>query len=45
MFGLRFTTGKKEKRIKRSNHIDNVSEDVKKVLTDTDQKLILMVRG
>ena len=37
--------GKKDKRLKRSNKLDIVDEQVKKVLTDTDQKLILMVRG
>ena len=46
MFGLRLMNfGKKDKRLKRSNKLDIVDEQVKKVLTDTDQKLILMVRG
>lgn len=46
MFGSRFMTlGKKDKKGRRSHNTDVVAEQVKKVLTDTDQKLILMVRG
>lgn len=46
MFGARLATiikrDKKNRRIARS---DVISEQVKKVLEDSDQKLILMVRG
>ena len=46
MFGSRLISlGKKEKRLRRSFQKDDIGEQVKKVLTDTDQKLILMVRG
>ncbi len=45
MFVTRFNFGlKKEKRV-REKKADLVNEQVKKVLTDSDQKLILMVRG
>lgn len=41
---VRLTLGKKSKR-ERTKRIDAISEQVKKVLTDADQKLILMVRN
>ena len=44
MFSFRFgTASKKEKR--RVKRTDLVTEQVKKVLTDNDQRLILMVRN
>lgn len=52
MFAIRFMTGlMREKRIRgprvhpAQKGVDVVREQVKKVLQDTDQKLILMVRG
>lgn len=46
MFSTKFTTGfKRERRAKRIDRVDVVAEQVKKVLGDSDQKLILMVRG
>lgn len=44
MFAQILATIKKEKRVK-AQRIDVVAEQVKKVLQDTDQQLILMVRG
>ena len=45
MFVSRFTLGfKKEKRAK-DRRVDVVNEQVKQVLGNSDQKLILMVRG
>ncbi len=44
MFLSRFiTTSRRDKR--RGKRIDVVTEQVKKVLTDSDQRIILMVRG
>ena len=40
----KFKNPKKERRI-NGKRVDVVVEQVKKVLTDADQKLILMVRG
>lgn len=45
MFAQRFVQSfRREKRI-RGRKTDLVTEQVKKVLADSDQKLILMVRG
>lgn len=45
MFATHFLASlKKEKRV-RSKRIDVMTEQVKKMLQTTDQKLILMVRG
>lgn len=44
MFQMRIFTNKKDRRI-RNQRVDLVREQVKKMLTETDQKLILMVRG
>ena len=45
MFDVKLHLGwKKEKKV-RAQRVDLVTEQVKKVLTDSDQKLILMVRG
>ena len=45
MFAQRFLAGfRKEKRIK-TRKVDVVSEQVKQMLQETNQKLILMVRG
>lgn len=45
MFDVKLNLGfKKEKKVK-TQRADLVNEQVKKVLTDSDQKLILMVRG
>lgn len=41
---MRFFTNKKDRRSK-VQRVDLVREQVKKMLTETDQKLILMVRG
>lgn len=45
MFAKRFALLKKDRKIRRIIAKDTVSDDVKKVLEDVDQKLILMVRG
>ena len=45
MFATRLVTGfRRDKKI-RARKIDTVAEQVKKVLQEADQKLILMVRG
>lgn len=45
MFSTRLVASlRKDKRV-RARKTDVVAEQVKKVLTDVDQKLILMVRG
>lgn len=45
MFATRWVTNlRREKRV-RARRVDVVTEQVKKVLQATDQKLILMVRG
>lgn len=40
----RFMIGR-DKRREKSKRVDLVAEQVKKLLTEVDQKLILMVRG
>lgn len=45
MFDLKFNLGFRRDRKIRAQRIDLVTEQVKKVLTNSDQKLILMVRG
>ncbi len=45
MFDVRFNWGLKRDKRARVQRKDLVIEQVKKVLTDSDQKLILMVRG
>ena len=45
MFATRFVQGFKKEKRAREQRADVVTEQVKKVLQDTDQKLILMVRG
>lgn len=45
MFALKFNLGLKRDRKARAQRVDLVTEQVKKVLTNSDQKLILMVRG
>jgi len=40
----KLSLGKKSRRLK-VKQIDFIAEQVRKVLTDADQKLILMVRG
>ena len=44
MFLQKLITGKRGRRLK-VQRVDLVAEQVRKVLTDVDQKLILMVRG
>lgn len=41
----KFISQRKEKRVNRVKRVDVVTEQVKKLLTMEDQKLILMVRG
>lgn len=45
MFAARFISGFKKERRARKTAMDTIAEQVKKVLKDSDQKLILMVRG
>ena len=46
MFAQRFLAGlKKEKKVRVTRKADVVAEQVKQMLRDSDQKLILMVRG
>lgn len=46
MFAQRLVNGlRRPKRVRKLKQVDEVAEQVKKVLTDEDQKLILMVRG
>lgn len=46
MFGLRLATiVKRDRRVRKMPQRDVVAEQVKKVLEDSDQRLILMVRG
>ena len=45
MFANRFGAAFKREKRAKLRKIDVVTEQVKKVLTDADQKLILMVRG
>lgn len=45
MFDIKLNLGLKKEKKARVQRADLVTEQVKKVLTDSDQKLILMVRG
>ncbi len=45
MFATRFVQSLRKGKRARGKRADLVTEQVKKVLQDTDQKLILMVRG
>lgn len=46
MFAQKFLANwKREKRVKAGRRVDLVAEQVKQVLQETNQKLILMVRG
>lgn len=45
MFATRFVTGFKREKRGRIKKVDLVTEQVKKMLQTTDQKLILMVRS
>lgn len=45
MFSVKLFGPKKERRTIRANRQDVVNEQVKKVLADSDQKIILMVRS
>lgn len=44
MFQMRIFSNRKDKRVK-AQRVDLVKEQVKKMMSETDQKLILMVRG
>lgn len=45
MFAQRFLTGWKRERRVKTRKVDLVAEQVKQMLQETNQKLILMVRG
>ncbi len=45
MFADKFVSSFRKVRRSRPNRVDIVGEQVKKMLTDSDQKLILMVRS
>lgn len=45
MFAQRFVQSFRRERRGRAKKSDLITEQVRKVLQDTDQKLILMVRG
>lgn len=45
MFDVKLNLGTRRKEKIRAQRVDLVTEQVRKVLTDSGQKLILMVRG
>ncbi len=45
MFAQKFAAGFRKVRRSKTHRIDVVADQVRKMLQETDQKLILMVRG